>query len=81
MAAAIEAGVTSGDLEVTDVMQTADVLLSLSIDVVRWFDPDRRRSPQAIAQHYAELAVRMLRRYPPTETEASSTNQEPTHDK
>jgi AcrR family transcriptional regulator len=60
----IQSGVASGEFDVTDIAGAADAVLSLSIDLVRWFDPARRRRAAIAAQH-AELAVRMLRGCPP----------------
>lgn len=61
MIGVIKDGIEAGVFEATDPKQTADAVLSLSIDVVRWFDPERRRGLQAIARLHADLAVRMLR--------------------
>jgi AcrR family transcriptional regulator len=60
MSSAIREGVAVGVFETTDLSLTADAVLSLSIDLARWFDPERKRDKQAIAQHHADLAVRML---------------------
>ncbi|UYM04256.1 TetR/AcrR family transcriptional regulator [Solicola gregarius] len=49
----------SFDLEEDDVPGTAVALLSLGIDVSRWFRDDGSRSAPDIAERYAELAVRM----------------------
>ncbi|WP_432826140.1 TetR/AcrR family transcriptional regulator [Dactylosporangium sp. CA-092794] len=64
MVAAIEDGVARGHFEVLNARQAAEALLSLSIDLVRWFDPERRRDRRAIARQHADLATRMLRRDP-----------------
>lgn len=63
MRLAIERGVTLGEFQVADVGGAADVLLSISIDLVRWFDPERQPDQHAIASQHAEFAVRMLRRH------------------
>lgn len=54
-------GVRDGsfDLEDDDVPGTAVALLSLGIDVSRWYRDDGLRSAPDIAEHYADLAVRM----------------------
>ena len=43
------------DLELATVS-----LLSLGIDVSRWFVPGKRLSPDALADEYADMAVRIL---------------------
>lgn len=57
---ALEAGIGAGALEVGDVPGTALALLSLGIDVVRWFEPGGSRDADDIAGLYAGLAVRMV---------------------
>jgi AcrR family transcriptional regulator len=64
MVAAIDDGVATGQFEASDVRQAARALLSLSIDLVRWFDPDRKRGSKAIARQHADFAIRMLRPCP-----------------
>ncbi len=59
--AVIHDGIAAGEFEVDDVSGAADAVLSLSIDLVRWFDPARNRDPVALAAQHAELAVRMVR--------------------
>ena len=60
--AEISAGVRSGDFEVDDVALTARAILSLGIDVARWYGVGSRQRPDAavLAGHYADLALRML---------------------
>ena len=55
-------GVTDGSFTVPDVPGTALAVLSLSIDVARWFDSTRRQSPTpaALGTLYADLALRMV---------------------
>ncbi len=55
----LTAGVDDGSFEVDDVPGTARAILSLSIDLVRWFSPRGSHSAAEIAQLHAELAVRM----------------------
>lgn len=62
MQRALRDGVDSGELEVGDVSGTARALLSLSIDLLRWFSPDGTQSPAEIASLHADLALRMTRR-------------------
>ena len=53
-------GVRAGRFVVPDVSGTALALLSLVVDVARWYRPDGPRSPQAIGDLYADLALRMV---------------------
>jgi len=57
----IEEGIATGVFEADDPRQAADAVLSLSIDVVRWFDPARTGDRDEVARTHADLAVRMLR--------------------
>jgi AcrR family transcriptional regulator len=55
----LSAGVDDGVFEVVDVPGTTRAILSLSIDLVRWFSPHGSHSADDIAQLHADLAVRM----------------------
>ena len=55
----LSAGVADGVLGVADVAGTSRAILSLSIDLVRWFSPHGPHSADDIAQLHADLAVRM----------------------
>ena len=55
-------GVAEGDFEVDDVPGTALALLSLAVDVARWYSPEIRRTPADIARTNGELAVRLVAR-------------------
>ena len=55
----LSAGVSDRAFDVVDVPGTARAILSLSIDLVRWFSPRASTSAGDIAQLHAELAVRM----------------------
>jgi AcrR family transcriptional regulator len=57
----IEDGVASGEFEVADVPDTALALMSLCIDVARWYSPGVRRTPERIGRTYASLGLRLLR--------------------
>jgi hypothetical protein len=59
---ALTDGVDRGVLDVTDVPGTAFSLLSLGVDLVRWFEPGGSRSGDDLASLHADLAVRMVRR-------------------
>ena len=61
---ALADGVDKGVLDVADIPGTALALLSLGVDLVRWFVPGGTRTGDELATLHAELAVRMtLRRY------------------
>ncbi|MBV9604105.1 MAG: TetR family transcriptional regulator [Solirubrobacterales bacterium] len=60
MVGAVRDGIRAGQFQVDDVNGTARALLSLCIDLVRWFDPARGRNSRAIAQLNADLALRMV---------------------
>jgi len=55
-------GVAAGEFEVDDVADTALALLSLAVDVARWYEPGGRRTPEDIEAAYGTLAVRLARR-------------------
>ncbi len=54
-------GVVSGDFDVADISGTTLAVLSLCIDVARWFNPDGRRTPDDVGALYADLVGRMVR--------------------
>lgn len=58
--AEIEAGVTAGDFDVMESRDAARAVLSLAIDVSRWYSERSRMRPTELAAAYAELALRML---------------------
>jgi AcrR family transcriptional regulator len=53
-------GVAAGEFTVTDVRDTALALLSMAVDVARWYDPEIKRTPQAIGLTYGELGLRLV---------------------
>ena len=55
----LERGAASGDFATSDPAMTASALLSLGIDVARWYRDDRGWTPDDVAAHYVELARRM----------------------
>ena len=59
---ALADGVDQGVLDVDDVPGTAFSLLSLGVDLVRWFEPGGSRSGHELATLHADLAVRMALR-------------------
>ncbi len=58
--ALIEDGVREGAFRVADVRTAARAILSLGIDVARWYGPDVRPSPDELGEQYAELVLGML---------------------
>ena len=52
-------GVAAGEFTVPDLPGTTLAVLSLSIDVARWYTP-RRGDPAALGKLYADLAHRMV---------------------
>ena len=57
----LRAGVAAGVMVVDDTRAVARAVLSLTVDVARWYDPAGRDTPEAIGALYAELAARMVR--------------------
>lgn len=58
--AIVEDGVKAGDFDVADVRGTTVAVLSLCIDVARWFNPHGRSTPDEVGELYAGLALRMV---------------------
>lgn len=56
----LQEGVRTGEFSVADVRGTALAVLSLCIDVARWFSPSGRRTPEEIGAFYADLSLRMV---------------------
>jgi AcrR family transcriptional regulator len=59
--AELRRGVDSGDFSVSDVPGTARAILSLGIDVSRWYSPRGRTPMEHVGRLYGELALRMVR--------------------
>lgn len=53
-------GVARGEFRVEDVPHTALALMSLCIDVARWYQPGIKRTPQEIGETNAELGLRLV---------------------
>ena len=53
-------GQAAGEFEVVDVHDTTLALMSLCIDVARWYSPGVRRTPSGIGRTYASLGLRLL---------------------
>ncbi|MFE9997896.1 TetR/AcrR family transcriptional regulator [Streptomyces avermitilis] len=57
----IQDGVAAGDFDVPDVPGTTVAVLSLCIDVARWFNVNGPRTPDEVGALYADLVLRMVR--------------------
>jgi AcrR family transcriptional regulator len=58
--AVIDRGVASGVFDTPDPHMSALAVLSLGVDVARWFRDEGRWSPDEVAVHYRLLALRMV---------------------
>jgi AcrR family transcriptional regulator len=57
---AVERGSREGIFDVPDVNRAVRAILSLGIDLVRWYRLDGADSPEDLGDFYADLALRML---------------------
>jgi len=58
--AVLRDGVDAGELSVDDIHDTALALMSLCIDVARWYSPSITRTPAEIGETYAALGLRLV---------------------
>jgi len=56
----LDRGVADGTFTVDDSADTALALLSIVVDVARWYSPTIRRSPKEIGETNAALALRLV---------------------
>ncbi|MET7495478.1 TetR/AcrR family transcriptional regulator [Streptomyces sp900116325] len=56
----ISEGVEAGEFDVPDIPGTTLAVLSLCIDVARWFSAQGSRSPDEVGALYADLVLRMV---------------------
>lgn len=56
----IEDGVAGGEFDVPDVRGTTLAVLSLCIDVARWFNVNGPRTPDEVGALFADLVLRMV---------------------
>jgi AcrR family transcriptional regulator len=56
----IEHGVASGDFDTADPHMASVALLSLGIDIARWYREGIRWTPEQIADRYAHIALRIV---------------------
>jgi AcrR family transcriptional regulator len=57
--AAVERGVTTGEFADIDVKRVSRAILSLGIDLVRWYRRDGSDSPEQLGEFTAQLALKM----------------------
>jgi AcrR family transcriptional regulator len=60
----LQRGVNAGEFDVSDPRGTARTILSLGIDVARWFRDQGSLVPEDVAALNADLVLRMVRRVP-----------------
>jgi hypothetical protein len=60
--AILQSGVEAGEFDVEDRHGTARAILSLGIDVARWFSGQGSLRPEDLAGLYLKLVLRMVRR-------------------
>lgn len=56
----LRGGAEAGAFQVDDLPGTRLAILSLCIDVARWFRPNGRRTPRSVGALYAQLVLNML---------------------
>ena len=57
---ALRRGVEAGRFHVEDAAGAALALVSMCVDIARWYSPNERRSPTELGDLYADLALKML---------------------
>ena len=57
---AVRRGVEAGRFALEDVAGAALAIVSMCVDIMRWYSPHERRSPDELGDLYADLALRML---------------------
>lgn len=65
--AAVASGIEDGAFIPTDVNRLVRGILSLSIDLVRWYRLDGRDSPEELGRFYADLTLKMVLKTAPGE--------------
>lgn len=56
----VERGVAAGVFDAPDPQMAATALLSLGIDIARWYRDEGQWTPEDIGERYAEMALRLL---------------------
>lgn len=59
---AVARGVDGGDFAAVDVNRVVRAMLSLGIDLIRWYRLDGADTPEQLGDFYADLALRMVAR-------------------
>ncbi len=54
-------GVAAGDFHVDDLRATTVAIISMCVDIARWYSPEGRLPPGRLADVYENLILRMLR--------------------
>jgi Tetracyclin repressor-like, C-terminal domain len=62
----VERGVQAGVFETPHPTMAATALVSLGIDIARWYREEGAWSPEEIGDFYADLALRMMGGRPAT---------------
>lgn len=57
---AIEAGIATGEFTVADPSVATLGIVSLGIDVARWYSEDKQWAPEYVAEQYREMALRIV---------------------
>jgi AcrR family transcriptional regulator len=57
---AVSAGIDTGDFDVSDINRAVRAIISIGVDIVRWYRLDGTEKPEEVADSYARLAQRML---------------------
>lgn len=55
----LRSGVAAGEFNCPDVGMTTNAIMGMSIDVARWYNNDASAEPERIADHHAQMALRM----------------------
>jgi AcrR family transcriptional regulator len=56
----LRSGARSGEFEITSTSQTARAILSLCIDIARWYQPGKHQPPATLGTFYGSLVLRMI---------------------
>ncbi len=56
----IAQGVDAGEFDVADIRVTTGAVLSLGLDVARWYRSDGNLTPEYLSEQYAEMALRIV---------------------
>jgi AcrR family transcriptional regulator len=74
-------GAAQGTLDVPHPRQATRAVLSLAIDVARWYDPRGAETPRRLGRIYADLAVRMLGAASQGALDENENEDDDTHDR